>query len=115
MILQKKPVLDHFTAIRCQDTFWMELDAAYVQILVLQSHNLPFVTLCRHLQAVRKSFPTDHPGVIASHRDATGKSREKGIVAKLGTYSCYAMKYVAEVFQLATKYLANGLMAQTYT
>ena len=40
-LLKKEPVLNHFFAIGCQHTFRVELDAANVQFIVTQRHDLP--------------------------------------------------------------------------
>ena len=113
--LKEKPVLEHLLAVGGEDALGVELDAADVQLLVLEGHDLAFVAEGGDFEAVGETVAADHPGVVASHGDAAGQTGEDGVVAQLGALGGYAVEDVGEVLELGAEDLADGLMAEADT
>ena len=74
--LQKHPVLQHSLAVRGQHTFRVELDATHVEGLVLQGHNLSFVTLSDDFKAVGEVLLRHYPRMVATDGEILGHTRE---------------------------------------
>ena len=90
----------------------MELDAAYVQFAVAESHNLTFVAFGGHFETRRQPLTGYHPRVITSDGDVAFNAAEDGVVGYNMTGRRHTMKHVCEILQLSAKCLANGLMAE---
>ena len=102
--------MEHLAAVRSEHTLGVELDASDVERLVLEGHDLPLVALGRNLQTVGEVLLRNHPRVVTSDGDIARDATEDGIVAGDVTRGSHTMEHIAEVLELSSEGLADGLM-----
>ena len=104
--------MQHLLAIGGEYTLRVELNAAYVECLMLQGHNLSLVALGRDFKAIGEVFLRNHPRMVAAYGKFLRDTREKGIVACKMAGRSHTVEDVAQVLKLTTKGLADSLMTE---
>ena len=92
----------------------MELYAADVEGAMAQGHDLPFLALCGHFEAVGEGFARDNPGVVAAYGEGCRETVEEVVVGGETDGRLHAVKHVGEVLQARTEGFADGLMTKAH-
>ena len=114
-MLKEHPVLQHLLAVGGKHTLRMKLDATDVECLVLQRHNLTFITLSSDFKTVGEVVFRYYPRMIAPDGKLFGDAREQCIVTGEMAGCCHTVKDITQVLEFSAKGLADGLMTETDT
>ena len=107
-----QPVFDNILTIRCQYTFRMILNSAYVILLMPHGHYVAVIAAAGYLKAFRQTVFIDHPGVVASYLKVCGQSLKQVILCSKMCWCGYSVNHVTDVEQLGSKGFTYCLMSQ---
>ena len=91
----------------------MELDAAHVERLVAQSHDLSFIAFRNDFKTIGKAVGVDNPRMVSAHGEPLWHVGKQWVV-RVGALRRYAMKHVVEILEFPTEHFTDGLMAETH-